>query len=108
SQSGLWILLAALGFGAGFALSAAVLRRRGWWVPGGLAAALTVAVFPAVAIAFLRLTGVWPDSGVFAPLEEFSGSSFGVGIATALVGLGAWRLARFPLLLAPARGSPPR
>ncbi|HKC21945.1 MAG TPA: hypothetical protein VKB64_05465, partial [Gaiellaceae bacterium] len=105
SQSGLWILLAALGFGAGFALSAAVLRRRGWWVPGGLAAALTVAVFPAVAIAFLRLAGVWPDSGFFAPLEKFSGSSFGVGIATALVGFGAWRLTRFPFVLALASGA---
>ena len=37
SQSGLWILLTAIAFVAAFALAAAVLLRRGWWVPGGLA-----------------------------------------------------------------------
>lgn len=105
SRSGLWILLAALGFVAGFSLAAALLLRRGWWVPGGLAAALAVAVFPAVAVAFLELIGVWPDDPFFEPLQQFSGYTFGVGLATALVGVGAWWLTRFPFVLAVANGA---
>jgi len=105
SQSGLWILLAALGFVAGFAFAASVLLRRGWWVPGGLAAALAVAVFPAVVVAFLTLVGVWPDDPFFEPFQEFSGYTFGVGLATAFVGLGVWRLTRFSFVLAVANGA---
>lgn len=105
SQSGLWILLAALGFVAGFSLAAALLLRRGWWVPGGLAAALAVAVFPAVSVAFLELIGVWPGDPFFEPLQEFSGYTFGVGLAAALVGVGAWWLTRFPFVLAVASGA---
>jgi hypothetical protein len=105
SQSGLWILLTALAFVAGFALAAAVLRRSGWWVPGGLAAALAVAVFPAVAVALLELIGIWPDDPFSRPLQEFSGYTFGVGLATALLGLGVWWLARFPFVLAIANGA---
>jgi hypothetical protein len=100
SQSGLWILLTAVGFIAAFALTAAVLLRRGWWVPGGLAAALAVAVFPAGAVAFLTLIGVWPDDPFFEPLREFSGSAFGVALATALAALAVWRLTRFSFVLA--------
>jgi hypothetical protein len=105
SQSGLWILLTALAFVAGFALAAAVLRRSGWWVPGGLAAALAVAVFPAVAVAFLELIGIWPDDPFSEPLQEFSGYTFGVGLATALLGLAVWWLTRFPFVLAVASGA---
>ena len=105
SQSGLWVLLTALAFIAAFAFAAAVLLRQGWWVPGGLAAALAVAVFPAVAVAFLTLTGVWPDDPFSRPLREFSGSAFGVGLATALVGFAVWRLTRFPFVLAVANGA---
>ena len=105
SQSGLWILLTALGFLTGFALGSAVLLRRGWWVPGGLATALAVAVFPAVAVAFLTLIGVWPDGPFFEPLERFSGYTFGVGLATAAVGLAAWWLTRFSFVLAVAIGA---
>ena len=101
SQSGLWILLTALAFVTAFALAAAVLLRRDWWVPGGLAATLAVAVFPAVAVAFLTLIGIWPDDP-FAPLRTFSGSAFGVGLATALAGFAVWRLTRFPFVLAVA------
>jgi hypothetical protein len=104
-QSGLWILLTALGFFAGFALGSAVLLRRGWWVPGGLATALAVAVFPAVAVAFLKLIGVWPERPFFEPLEQFSGYTLAVGLATAVIGLAAWWLTRFSFVLAVANGA---
>jgi hypothetical protein len=105
SQSRLWILITALGFFLGFAVVSAALLRRGWWVPGGLAAALAVGVFPAVAVAFLMLIGVWPDDPFFDPLEDFSGWLLGVGLATALVGLLAWWLTRFSFVLAVAVGA---
>jgi hypothetical protein len=104
-QSGLWILIAALGFFAGFALAAALLLRRGWWVPGGLAAALAVGVFPAVAVAFLKLIDVWPSDPFFEPVDHFSGWTLGVGLATAVVGLGVWWLTRFSFVLAVAIGA---
>ena len=105
SQSGLWILVTALGFLAAFAGAAVALLRDGWWVPGGLAAALAVGVFPAVAVAFLTLIGVWPGGPFFQPLEDFSGWTLGVGLATALVGLLAWWLTRFSFVLAVAIGA---
>jgi hypothetical protein len=105
SESGLWILVTAVAFLAGFGLVAMALRRRGWWVPGGLSAALAVAVFPAAAVAFLTLIDAWPGEPFFRPLEEFSGWTFGVGVATALVGLLAWWLTRFPFVLAVAIGA---
>jgi hypothetical protein len=105
SQSGLWTLLVALGFIAGFAAGAAVLLRRGSWVPGGLAAALAVSVFPAVAVGFLELIGVWPGDSVLEPLQQFSAYAFGVAVATAVVGLGAWWLTRFPFVLGVACGA---
>ena len=105
SQSGLWILITSVAFLAAFALAALVLRRRGWWVPGGLAAALAVGVFPAAAVAFLTLLDVWPNTPFFQPFDEFSGWTFGVGLATALVGLLAWWLTRFPFVVAVAIGA---
>jgi hypothetical protein len=105
NQSGVWILLTALGFLAGFAAAAAVLLREGWWVPGGLAAALAVGVFPAVAVAFLTLIDVWPSAPFFEPLQDFSGWTFGVGLATALVGLLVWWVTRFSFVLAVAIGA---
>lgn len=105
SQSGLWILLTSVAFLLGFALAAAVLLRRGWWVPGGLAAALAVGVFPAVAVAFLTLIDVWPSDPFFQPLEDFSGWTLAVGLATALVGLLVWWVTRFSFVLAVAIGA---
>ena len=105
SQRGVWILVTALGFFAGFAVAAAILLRQGWWVPGGLAAALAVGVVPAVAVALLTLIGVWPRDPFFEPLERFSGWTFGVGLATALVGLLVWWLTRFSFVLAVAVGA---
>jgi hypothetical protein len=102
SHSGLWVLVTAVAFLAAFGLAAALLLRRSWWVPGGLAAALAVGVFPAASIAFLTLIQVWPSDPFFEPLQQFSGWTFGVGLATALVGLLAWWLTRFSFVLAVA------
>jgi hypothetical protein len=74
-------------------------------VPGGLTAALAVGVFPAVGVAFLTLIDVWPSGPFFEPLEDFSGWTLGVGLATALVGLLAWWLTRFSFVLAVAIGA---
>jgi hypothetical protein len=104
-QSGLWILLTALGFLAAFATASWTLLRRAWWVPGGLAAALAVGVFPAAAVAFLKLIDVWPNDPFFEPFEEFSGWTFAVGLATAAVGLLAWWFTRFPFVLGVASGA---
>jgi hypothetical protein len=100
SQSGLWILLTSLAFIVAFAVAAALLLQRGWWVPGGLAAALAVVVFPAVAIAFLTLIGVWPDDPFLQPLQGFSGAAFGVAVATAVAAFAVWWLTRFSFVLA--------
>jgi hypothetical protein len=105
SEDALWILVTALGFFLAFGVAAAALLRRGWWVPGGLAAALAVGVFPAVAVSFLTLIQLWPSDPFFEPLEDFSGWTFGVGVATALVGLVVWWLTRFSFVLAVAVGA---
>jgi hypothetical protein len=105
SQSGLWILVAALGFLVAFAFGSRLLRQNGWWVPGGIAAALAVGVFPAAAVGFLKLITVWPDEPFFEPFNDFNGYTFGVGLATALVGLLAWWLTRFSFVLGVANGA---
>jgi hypothetical protein len=102
SQAGLWRLVVAVGFFIAFAVAAGALLRGTWWVPGGLAAALAVATFPAVAVGFLQLVEVWPDLSFFEPFSNFSGYWFGVAIATAVVGLIAFSLTRFPFVLAVA------
>jgi hypothetical protein len=99
SQDGLWRLVAAVAFLVGFGVAAAVLLRRRWWVPGGLAAALAVVTFPAVAVGFLQLLDVWPGDGPVDASAEFSGYSFGVALATAAIGVVAFALTRFPFIL---------
>lgn len=105
THSGLWILVAAVAFFVAFLGLAGRLLLDGWWVPGGLAAALAVGIFPAVAIAFLKLIEVWPNKPYFEPFKDFSGWTLGVGIATALVGLLAWWWTRFSFVLAVAIGA---
>jgi hypothetical protein len=105
SHSGVWLLVAAAAFFLGFLAAATLLLRRAWWVPGGLAAALAVGVFPAAAVAFLTLVGVWPTTPFFRPLTDFSGWTFAVGLATALVGLLVWSWTRFSFVLAVAIGA---
>jgi hypothetical protein len=43
---------------------------------------------------------VYPDDPFFEPFGEFSGSVFGIGVATAIVALAAFALTRFSFLLA--------
>jgi hypothetical protein len=59
THKSVWILLAAIAFLLAYGAAARLLLRALWWVPGGLAAALAVAMVPAVCIGFLRLIGVW-------------------------------------------------
>jgi hypothetical protein len=99
SQDGVWRLVTAVGFFAAFAVLAAGLLRGRWWVPGGLAAALAVATFPAVAVGFLQLLDLWPNESFFRPFTDFNGYWFGVALATAAVGLGAFAVTRFTFII---------
>ena len=105
SHDGLWIFVTAIGFFLGFALASWFLLGLWWWVPGGLAATLAVATFPAVAVGFLKLIDVWPSNSLSDPFREFSGYPFGVALATALVSVGAFMLTRFSFILAVAAGA---
>jgi hypothetical protein len=98
-QNGLWNFVTAIGFFVAFGIGSALLLRRWWWVPAGLAAALAVGAFPAVAVGFLQLIDVWPDEPFFRPLTDFSGYWVGVALATAVVGLVAFALTRFPFII---------
>jgi hypothetical protein len=98
SQNGLWVFLVALAFLLGFEIASVALLRAGWWVPGGLAAALAVATFPGVCVGFLQLIDVWPDDPSFDPFSDFSSYAFGIAIVTAIFGLAAYMLTRFPFI----------
>ncbi len=95
SHSSLWIFVAALAFLLVYSAASHGLLRQRWWVPGGLAAALAVAMVPAVAIGFLRLIGVWSSD---VPITDFNGCALAVAIVTAVAGLVAYWLTRFTFL----------
>lgn len=95
SHSSLWIFLAALGLLLVYSAASLGLLRSGWWVPGGLAAALAVAMVPAVVVGFLRLIDV---SSRDVPVTDFNGSALAAAIVTALTGLVAYWLTRFSFL----------
>jgi hypothetical protein len=95
SHSSFWIMSAALGLLLLYSGSAWFLLRGSWWVPGGLAAALAVAMFPAVAIAFLRLVDTWSSD---FPFTAYNPSAVGVSLATAAVALLGYGLTRFSFL----------
>ena len=95
SHSSLWIFVAALAFLLVYSAAPHGLLRQRWWVPGGLAAALAVAMVPAVAIGFLRLIGVWSSD---VPITDFNGCALAVAIVTAVAGLVAYWLTRFTFL----------
>jgi hypothetical protein len=104
SHRSLWILIATLGFLVAYSVGAWLLLRSSWWVPGGLAAALAVAMMPAGSIAFLRVIRVWPEH-LGNPFEDFSGYTLAVAGITALAELVAFALTRFSFLFALFVGS---
>lgn len=96
----------AISVGAAVALSllSAVLLRRGWRVPGGLVAAVVVALVPLIVYAFERVVGLWPDRelGEYGDFYDWiSGGWFAMEVATVLAALLALRLVGFPFLVAP-------
>jgi len=95
SHSSVWIFVAALAFLLVYSAASHGLLRNGWWVPSGLAAALAVAMVPAVGVGFLRLVDVWSSD---MPLTDFNGCAVAVAIATAAAGLIAYFLTRFSFL----------
>lgn len=99
SHGNLWIFIAALAFLVAYAAAAWFLLRTNWWVPGGLAAALAVAMMPAVSIALFRLVGVWPEHQG-DPFDHFSGYTVAVAGITALAALVAFAFTRFSFLFA--------
>jgi hypothetical protein len=95
SHSSVWIFVAAIVFLVVYSAASHGLLRHGCWVPGGLAAALAVALVPAVCIGFLRLIDAWSTD---MPLTDFNRSAVAVGIVTAIAGLIAYWLTRFSFL----------
>jgi hypothetical protein len=104
SHRNLWILVAAFAFLFAYAAGTWFLLRARWWVPGGVAAALAVAMMPAVSIALFRLVGVWPER-LGDPFDHFSGYTLAVAGVTALAALVAFALTRFSFLFALLVGS---
>ncbi|MDX6388457.1 MAG: hypothetical protein QOD85_2259 [Gaiellaceae bacterium] len=95
SHSSLWILVGAVGFVLLYAVVSWQLLDTSWWVPGGLAAALAVAMFPGACVALLRLIDAWSTE---FPFTRFNGCAVGIAVATAAAGLVAFRLTGFPFL----------
>ena len=100
SNADLWLLLASLGFLVAYALAGILLYRQDAWVPAGLMATVSAATVPGVGYAFTQLIDAYPDDPFFDPTEDFSGTVFGIGVATAIVALGAFLVTRFSFLLA--------
>src|SRR6476620_8923445 len=92
SHSSLWIFLVAVALLLVYTAASHGLLRQGWWVPGGLAAALAVAMVPAVVVGFLRLIDVMSSH---VPFTRFNGGALAAAIVTALAGLIAYWLTRF-------------
>jgi hypothetical protein len=96
---GVWILLASLGFLAAFAALAAALLRGGWWIPGGVLAAMAVTFVAPTTGAFERLLGVWRSAPYVDPFEEYEGFAFALAVVLALAALIAFALVRFHFIL---------
>ena len=95
SHSSVWIFVAAVAFLLVYSAASNGLLHAGWWVPGGLTAALAVAMVPAIGIGLLRLIDVWSSD---VPITDFNGGALAVAIATAVAGLIAYGLTRFSFL----------
>ena len=99
TRHSLWVLVAALAFVLVYAIGSWFLLRARWWVPGGMAAAVTVAMVPGLSVAFLKLIRVWPEHPG-DPLESFSGHTLAVAGVTALAALVGFAFTRFAFLFA--------
>jgi hypothetical protein len=95
SHNSVWIFLSSIALLLVYSAAAHGLLRHSWWVPGGLVAALAVAMVPAVVVAFLRLIDVWSSD---FPLTHFNGCAVAVAAVTAIAGLLAYWLTRFSFL----------
>jgi hypothetical protein len=100
SARGVWILLVSLAFLAAFALLSAALLRSGWWVPGGVLAAMAVTFVAPAGGAFERLIGVWHVGPSLDPFQEYEGPLFALALTVALAGLIAFALVHFHFILA--------
>ncbi len=100
SARGAWILLVSLAFLGVFAAVSAGLLLMGWWVPGGVLAAMAVTFVAPATIAFERLIGVWNGDVALGPFQEFEGPIFAVVVATAAAGMIAFAIVRFHFILA--------
>jgi hypothetical protein len=99
SHRGVWLLLASLAFLAAYAGLSVSLLRAGWWVPGGVLAAMAVTFVGPVGAAFERLIGVWRTSLSFDPFQEYEGTAVALVAAVAVAGLIAFALVRFHFIL---------
>jgi uncharacterized protein (DUF697 family) len=91
-------------FFATYALGAALLTRRGWRAPGGVLATLAVAAVPLLVYSIQKVAGLWPELapdayGAFH--QEIHAAWIAMELATVAVGLVAFALLRYPLILAP-------
>jgi hypothetical protein len=100
SNADVWVLLASLGFLVAYAVASLALYRRGLSIAGGLMATVAAAMVAAVGYAFTQLVDLYPDDPFFQPFSDFSGTVFGIGIATAVAALVAFALTRFSFVLA--------
>ena len=98
SNRDVWELLVSLAFFAVYAVGAAIFLRAGWWIPGGLSAAIAVAIVPAIGYGITKLIGTLPTNPDFAPFQKPSWSYWLIGLGTILVGLVAFALTRFPFI----------
>lgn len=94
SQRDLWQLLLSLAFFAAYAVASFILLRS-WWIAGGLAAALAVAMVPEAGHAFGVLIGTYPRDVFFDPMETFSWTVFLIGVAWIVAGFVAFAVTRF-------------
>lgn len=97
SQRDVWELLVSLAFFAAYALGALLVVRT-WRIPGGLSAALAVAMVPAIGHAFGVLIGTYPKDVFFDPTQSFSWTLFWIGVASIVAGLVAFAATRFAFL----------
>jgi hypothetical protein len=99
SHRDVWELIVSLAFFASYAAGATLLWRRfESRIPGGVMAAVAAAMVPAIGYGFTKLLGTFPQDSSFDPFQDFSGSAFGIGVATAAVALVAFLVTRFPFL----------